>query len=78
MSSEHDASGDADTGANVDFVAVDPERRAQGADDALADGQRVLDLAALEQDGELVAAQAGGQVGRSQAAAQPVGHRRQQ
>ena len=72
------AGGDADAGAHVDFVAVDPERCAQRADDPLADGEGVFDLAALEQDGEFVAAQAGRQVGRAQAAAQPVGDRRQQ
>src|SRR6185312_3986937 len=68
----------------------DTDAHADGRHAAVADVHRHLQLplqpfdhpgdpvdvdGAAEQDGELVTTQAGGRVGRSQAAADPVGHR---
>ena len=68
------AGGDADAGAGVDLPAVDHDRRVEGVEDALGhldDGSGVGGV--LEEDGELVAAEASGRVARAEAAPQAVG-----
>ena len=74
------AEGDADARADGGDDALaeddgDVELRADALDDA---GDAVPVDRAVEQDGELVTAEAGGGVGRAQAAAEPVGDRAQQ
>ena len=66
--------GDADAGRDADLAALDGERGLQGEQHALGD----LDDLGLaprrdDEDGELVAAEAGRDVGRVQAGEQPLG-----
>jgi len=73
------AAGDADRAAAEDLVAVEGERGPEGGGDALGHGDRVGDVGdVLQQDGELVAAQARGGVRAAQAAPDALGHGHQQ
>ena len=69
------AEADANTGGHVAALAVEHERLVQGLGQAARHPERVgLAGDAGQQDGELVAAEAGDDVARSQDAAQPLGH----
>ena len=68
------AEAHADAGADVAALAVEDQRLAQGLGQAARHPERVaLARDAGQQDGELVAAEAGHDVGRTQHAAQPLG-----
>ncbi len=65
--------GDADAAPDRDLLALDRERDLQRVDHALRDGEGTLQLDLVRQeDSELVAAEPGRQVVRSDAAADPV------
>ena len=71
--------GDADAPPDRDLLAPDRERHLQRVDHPFRDCQGALELHLVRQeDRELVAAEPGRQVVGSHAAADPVGHGRQQ
>ena len=71
--------GDADAGEHGDVVAGDRHRVAQAVEQSLGDVDRAVDAAAvLEQDRELVAAEAGGGVAGAGGAADAIGDGLQQ
>ena len=71
--------GDADAGGDEVLAPVDREGLGEGGGDALGDRHRlVLVGEAVDQDPELVAAEAGDGVARAQVGAQPRRHRPQQ
>ena len=66
---------DADAGAGGDLVVADLERHGQRLEQPARDLDAVVVvLDVLEQDRELVAAEAGGRVAVAQAGPQPAGH----
>ena len=67
------ADGDADAGADVDLLAQNPEGSPKGDSNSLRDAGRGGDVGVLEQDGELVAAEAGGRVLGAQRRSDSVG-----
>ncbi len=69
------AGGDADAGTGVHLPARHLDGRVEGVEDALGHLHHGSGIGGvLEQHGELVAAEAGGRVARTQAAPQAVGH----
>ncbi len=71
--------GDADAGADEVVDAVDRERLGEGGGDAIGDRQRLVFVGeAIDQDPELVAAEAGDDVSRAQVGAQARRHGAQQ
>jgi hypothetical protein len=70
--------GDPDAGPDHQLGALDDQRRPHDLEDALGDGMLAVMAHVLEEDGELVAAQAGDGVDRPQALPDPLGHLDQQ